>query len=211
MDLGEIRTDLLTWLAITAVDVDNGGTALPVEFGRMPKKVRTSPFVLAYLGPIGKHGWDFPSYVLNEVTGENVEQMRGVRTLPIRLSFRSFSQEWGKNARQFAEDFRNNMHSTESLEALAQTKLTLRSSSDQVATDYEMSGKLISQVELTVYFGAAGYQRTPAYDAGYVQTVNFEGQNYLLDQYGNPIEDALGNPVIDLDILEFSVDSRVEP
>jgi hypothetical protein len=140
-----------------------------------------------------------------------IEQMRGVRTLPIRFSFRTFNQSWGKNARQFAEDFRNNLQSTESLEALQQTKLTLQRSSDLVAADYEMSGKLISQVDLTVYFGAAGYQRLPSYDASYIQTVNFEAQNYLLDQYGNPIGDVLGNPVVDLDIREFSVDARIAP
>ena len=73
------------------------------------------------------------------------------------------------------------------------------------------SGKLISQVDMTVYFGLCGYQRTPSYDAGFVRTVNFEGQNYLLDQHGNPIEDALGNPVVDFDIREFSVDARIAP
>jgi hypothetical protein len=214
MNLGEIKTDLLTWLTVTARDVDENGVdqgPLPVEFGRSPKKVRTDPFVLVYRGPITKSGWDFPGYTFNESTGQYIEQMRGVRRLPIRFSFRAFNQSWEKSAAQFAEDFRNNLQSTESLTALAQTKLTLQNSSDLIATDYEMSGKLISQVEMTVYFGAAGYQRTPVYDAGYFQTVNFEGQNYLLDIDGNPIEDALGNPVIDLNILEFSVDSRIEP
>jgi hypothetical protein len=211
MDLGEIATDLQTWMAITCLDVDGGGAPLPVEFGRTPNKVHTSAFVRVYLGPIIKHGYDFPRYVLNQSTGAYVEQMRGVRTLPIRFQFRTFNQSWGKNARQFAEDFRNNLQSTESLEALQQTKLTLQRSSDLVAADYEMSGKLISQVDLTVYFGAAGYQRQASYDAGFIRTVNFEGQNYLLDIHGNPIEDAGGNPVVELDIREFTVDARIAP
>ena len=63
MDLGEIATDLQAWMAITCVDVDAGGSALPVEFGRMPNKVHTSAFVRVYLGPILKHGYDFPRYV----------------------------------------------------------------------------------------------------------------------------------------------------
>ena len=211
MDLGEIATDLQTWMTITCVDVDAGGSALPVEFGRMPNKVHTSAFVRVYLGPILKHGYDFPRYVLNESNGQFIEQMRGERTLPIRFQFRTFNQEWGKNARQYAEDFRNNLQSSASLQALEQTKLTLQRSSDLVAADYEMSGKLISQVDLTVYFGAAGYQRQASYDAGFIRTVNFEGQNYLLDVDGNPIRDGAGNPIVDLDIREFSVDSRRQP
>lgn len=211
MDLAEIAADLETWMATTATDIDNGGTALPVEFGRSPNKFRTDPFVRVYLGPIVKHGYDFPRYVLNESNGQFIEQMRGERTLPIRFQFRTFNQSWGKNARQFAEDFRNALQSTESLEALAQTKLTFRSSSDLIATDYEMSGKLISQVDLTVFFGAAGYQRSASYDASYIQTVNFEAQSYLLDVNGNPIEDLGGNPVVDLNIREFSVDARIAP
>ena len=211
MDLAAIATGLEAWLAVTAVDVDNGNAPLPVEFGRSPKVVQVSPFVLVYLGPIGKIGWDFPGYTFNETTGQYIQQMRGVRRMPVRFSFRSFSQEWGLNARQFAEDFRNNLQSTESLELLGDAKLALQSSSDLVSTDYAMSGKLISQVDMTVYFGLCGYQRTPSYDAGFLQTVNFEGQNYLLDQHGNPIEDAAGNPVVDLDIREFSVDARIAP
>ena len=56
MDLAAIATGLEAWLAVTAVDVDNGNAPLPVEFGRSPKVVQVNPFVLVYLGPIGKIG-----------------------------------------------------------------------------------------------------------------------------------------------------------
>jgi hypothetical protein len=210
VDLGAIKTDLETWLNVVARDKDNG-TPLPVQFGRKPTLALIDPFVLVYLGPIGKTGWDFPRYTHDSLTDEYNEQMRGERKLPIRFSFRSFDQEWGRNARQFAEDFRNDLQSTASLEALSATKLSFQQSTDLVETDYDFSGRLISQVDMTVIFGAAGYQRTPATDAGYIWDVNMQAQNHIVDQWGNPVYDSLQNPVIDLDVRDISVTGSLAP
>jgi len=211
MDLAALATGIETWLGVTALDVDGGGTALPVEFGRLPKKVHTSPFVLVYLGPIGKLGWDISRYTYNSTTGANIEQMHGARRMPVRISFRAFNQGWGKSARQFAEDFRVRHRKPESLETLRDAGMALWDSTDLIDTDYEYSGRLISQCDMTVYIGVWAYERSAATDAGFLQTVNFEGQSYLLDQHGNPIKDGTGNWVVDLNIKEFSVDARIEP
>lgn len=200
MDLATLSTALESWLNVTAVDVN--GTVpvpLPVEFGRIPKKVHTKPFVLVYLGPISQYGIDFPRYTYDELTDEYVEQMRGVRRIPVRFSFRSFDQGWGKNARQYAEDFRIRLTKQSAMEALGDAKLSLQETSDLVETDYEYSGRLISQVDMTVYFGIAAYERLGTDDAGYIRHVNITQQSIVMDEYGKPITDQQGNPVISED------------
>ena len=206
MDLSAVATGIETWLGLTAVDV-NGTVpvALPVEFGRLPKKVHTQPFVLAYLGPIGKLGYDFPRYTYNALTDEYVEQMRGVRRLPLRLSFRSFSQEWGKNARQYAEDFRVRLKKQSAMEALGDAKLALFDTTDLISTDYEYSGRLISQVDLTVYLGLCGYERLATDDTGYIKNVNIEGQAPVVDEYQNPVYDEAGDPVVAEETITINV------
>lgn len=196
MDLAAIKTGLEAWMAIVARDVDND-VALPVEYGRLPKVVHTTPFVLMYLGPIGKLGWDFHRYDYNQTTDEYFEQMRGVRRLPVRFSFRAFNQEWGLNARQFAEDFRTALQSTAAMEALGAAKLALQSSTDLIETDYEYSGRLVSQVDLTVNFGLCGYTRTPSYDAGYIWRADIYSENYIFDEAGTPVVDENGDYVTD--------------
>jgi hypothetical protein len=74
-----------------------------------------------------------------------------------------------------------------------------------VDTDYEYSGRLISQVDLTVVFGLWGYQRSPSYDAGYIKSVNIEGQGQVIDEWSKPVEDEEGNPVIVEDVMTINV------
>ena len=206
MDLGAIATGIEAWLAITAVDV-NGTVpvALPVEFGRLPKKVHTEPFVLVYLGPIGKLGWDFPRYVYDELTDTYVEQMRGVRRMPVRISFRAFNQGWGLNARQFAEDFRIRIKKQTAMEALGAAKLALFDTSDLVSSDYEYSGRLVSQVDLTVNLGLAAYERLATDDTGYIKSVAMEWQGQVIDEQSTPVEDESGNPVVVEEVITINV------
>lgn len=206
MDLATIKTGVEAWLNITAVDV-NGTVpvALPVEFGRLPKKVHTQPFVLVYLGPIGKLGYDFPRYTFDDLTGQYVEEMRGVRRMPLRLSFRSFDQGWGRNARQYAEDFRIRLKKQQSMEALGAAKLALFDTGDQVMTDYEYSGRLVSQVDMTVTLGLCAYERLATDDVGYIANVNIEGQSPVVDEACDPIYDELGNPVVSEETIEINV------
>ena len=212
MDLATLSTGINNWLAVTAVDV-NGSVPvpLPVQFGRLPKKVLLEPFVLAYLGPIGKLGYDFPRYTYNDLTDEYVEQMRGVRRMPLRLSFRAFSQEWGQNARQYAEDFRIRLRKQSAMEALGAAALALFDTSDLVETDYEFSGRLVSQVDLTVTLGLCGYERLATDDTGYIRHVNMEAESIVIDEYGVPVYDQDGNPVVEEETTAISVTADEAP
>jgi hypothetical protein len=208
VDLAAIETGLGAWLGITARNINKDGDdigPMPVEYGRRPKKVHTGPFVLAYLGPIGKLGWDFPRYTFNEITDELVEQMLGVRRMPVRFSFRAFNQDWGLNARQFAEDFRIRLKKDTAMAALGAARLALFDSTDLIETDYEYSGRLISQVDLTVVFGLCAFERNATDDVGYIKSVNIEGQGQVIDEWNKPVEDEEGNPVIVEDVMTINV------
>jgi hypothetical protein len=204
VDLAAIETGLETWMNIVARDVDNN-VALPVEYGRRPKKVHTSPFVLVYLGPIGKLGWDVPRYFFDELTDEYIEQMYGVRRMPVRFSFRAFSQDWGLNARQFAEDFRIRLKKDAAMAALGAAELALVDSTDLIETDYEYSGRLISQVDLTVVFSLWAFERNATDDVGYIKSVNIEGQSQVIDEWSKPVFDEEGNPVIVEEVMTINV------
>jgi hypothetical protein len=209
MDLGQIQTDLTAWLNVTALD--ELGAPLPVVYTEEPHKVYTGPSVRVELATISKAGHDLPQYTYNILTDEYTEQMWGVRRMRVRLTFRAFDQRWGGNARKYAEDWRISTQATDSIGALGTAGLALQETGELINNDVLFSNRLMSQVETDVTFGLWGYERRTRAETGYVRTVNFEGQNYLLDIDGNPIEDALGNPVIDLDILEFTVDGRIAP
>jgi len=209
MDLGQIQTDLTAWLNITALD--ENGAPLPVVYTEEPHKVITKPSVRVRLSSIVKSGHDLPQYTHDESTDDFTEQMWGVRRITVRLTFRSFDQRWAGNARQYAENWRISTQATDSIEALGTAGLALQGTGELINNDVLWSDRLMSQVETDITFGLWGYENRVRPDMGYIQTVYFEGQNYLLDQYGNPIEDALGNPVVDLDIKEFTVDGRIAP
>jgi hypothetical protein len=209
MDLGQIQTDLTAWLNVTALDALDA--PLPVIYTEEPHKVYTGPSVRVELATITKQGHDLPQYTHDALTDEYVERMWGVRRMRVRLTFRSFDQRWGGNARRFAESWRINTQATDSIGALGEAGLALRETGELINNDVVWGNRLMSQVETDVTFGLWGYESRVRADGGYLQTVHFEGQNYLLDIDGNPIEDALGNPVVDLDIREFSVDGRIEP
>jgi len=211
VDLATIKTGIEAWLAVTALNIDDAKSALPVEFARSPKKIHTKPFVKLRLGPIGTNGYDFPRYAYNDLTDEYVEQMRGVRRLPLHVQFIAFSQEWGKNARQFAEDFRARLKKQASMEALGDALLALQSTSDLIDTDYEMSGRLVSQVDMTVFLGLCGYERSPTDDVGYIRHVNMEAESPVFDEYGVQVYDQDGNPVVEEDTTTISVTADEAP
>lgn len=208
MDFDTLQTNITTWVGGLATD--RTGTAIPVEWGRQSQKVRTSPFILAYLGPIIPLGSDERVYAYDGLTDALEEKMFGVRRATFRLSFRNFDQRLGYSARYYAERFRIRTQSTFGIESLPDP-LGLVSTGELVETDYEWSGRMVNQVDMDVMFNFWFELVDPDYHGAHIQTVNFEAQNYLLDVDGNPIEDALGNPVVDLDIREFSVDARLEP
>jgi hypothetical protein len=205
MDLATIKTGIESWLNITAVDVDDSDTPLPVQFARAPKVIYTRPHVKVELGPIQTRGWDIPRYTYNALTDEYVEQMRGLRRLPLRVKFVAFDQEWGKNARQYAEDFRVRLRKQSSIEALRDALLAFQESTDLVDSDATLSGRLVSMVDLTVYLGLCGYERNPSDDVGYIKNVNIEGQGQVIDEMSQPIDDESGNPVVVEDTITINV------
>ncbi len=196
MDLGQIQTDLDTWVTTLS--------GLPVEWGRQPSKIYTSAFVLAYPGPIVKIGHDFPTYTHDTLTDQLVERMYGNRRMTLRLSFRSFDQRWGTSARHYAEQFRVKTQSTERSTPLMGLAC-LSDTGELVENDYEWSGRMVSQVDMDVTLGLWGYELNPTYDAGYIRHANIEGQGHVIDEMGNPVEDESGDPVIVEEVITINV------
>jgi hypothetical protein len=213
MDLGVVQTGIESWLNLTAVDVDNGNAPLPVEFARAPNKIHTKPSVLVHRGPILKKGHDVPKYTYNDVTGEYIQQMWGVREMVVRLQFISYNQQdWEKAARQYAEDWRIRAESDRSIFELGDSAgLALIETGELVDLDDEWSGHLRSRVAASCRFRLWGYERSASTDQGYIWNVNMEAQNHIVDQWGNPVYDSLQNPVIDLDVRDISVSGSLAP
>ena len=210
MNLGELKTNVTTWL--NAVAFDAFGQPLPVEFGLDPRRIYTKPFVVVYLGPIVRIGHDEPKWRFNDTTQELEEVMIGVRRVTLRLAFYSFDQNWAQDAAQYAENFRLLTQSTTSTDTIyGFVNVGLWGTGELIRTDFEWSGRMVSRVDLDVTLGVRAELQNTTYSGSFIQTVELEAQNYLLDQWGNPIEDGAGNPVIDQNIREFSVDSRFKP
>jgi hypothetical protein len=209
MNLGAIQTSITSWvegLMLQASLAREGETvAAQIEWGRQPMQYHTEPFILAYAGPIVKLGHDEPIYVYNELTDELEEKMIGVRRLMLRLSFRSFDQRLGWSSRQYAEDFRLLTQSSSSIDTLHSAYLGLWDTGELVDTDYEWSGRLVSQTDMDVTLGVRAELPNLGYSGSYIKNVNIEGYSYLLTEQGNPIEDELGNPVVDEEALTISV------
>ena len=207
MDLGVVQTGIESWLNLTAVDVDNGSVPLPVEFGRSPSKVHTSPFVLCYRGPILKMGHDIPQYTYDEITDEYIQQMWGVREMVVRFSFRAFNQDWDKAARQYAEDWRIRVESDRSILELSDSAfLAIIETGELVDLDYEWSGRLVSQVEASCRFRLWGYERNASTDAGYIKSVHVVGEQTIITEESDTVTDEQGQPIIgNDDIMDFTV------
>jgi len=197
MDFGQFKTELETWLALTALDKQSPPQPLPVEFGRSPQKVRTTPFVLCYLGATASPTRrSLPVYTYDELTDENTEEMHRLLRVPVRFSFRAFSQDWGSNAREFAEIFRANTSSEPAVNALGNARIGLWGTEALVDTDYEWSGRLVSQCDTTAVFGFRYHPSNQSRDAGYIRTVNMELEQRVLDEMGGIVYDNDGNEVV---------------
>lgn len=212
MDFAGLKTTLTTWLNLTAVDKQDPPQPIPVEFGRSPQKVHTTPFVLCYLGasaPLGRKA--LPIYTYDDVTDENTEELHRLLRVPVRLSFRAFSQEWGENAREYAEIFRTNTTSEAAINALGSARVGLWGTEGLVDTDYVFSGRLVSQCDTTVVMGFRYHPENQSRDAGYIKTVNMELEQTITDEYGNPVVDETGLPVVGEGTTAFSVTSDEAP
>lgn len=208
MDFAVLQTNFTDW--VEGLATDRTGAGVPVEWGRMPQKVHTGPFILAYLGAIVQRGQDVKRYDYDEVTDALDETMVGFRRATFRLSFRNFDQRLGYGARYWAERFRTRTQSTFGIQSLPDP-LGFQSTGELVETDYEWNGHMVNQVDMDVVLNFWMQVIDTDYDGAHIQSVNMEAQNYLLDEMGNPIEDTLGNPVVDLNIREITVSSLLAP
>ena len=188
MDYSAIQTNITAWVEQIST--------LEVEWGKMPQQMHQGPFILAYAGPVSAIGQDEPNYVYNEVTDDMDEQMLGVRRMIIRLSFRSFDQRLGNSARQYAEDFRILSQSTSSIDTLTDAYLGLISTGDLVETDYNWSGRAVSQVDMDVTLGVRADVSNTLYDGSYIKNVNVEEQDVVVDESCIPVVDEEGNPIV---------------
>ena len=198
MNLGENQSALTTWVQDTS--------GLSCEWGRLPRRFHTKPFVLAYAGPISSQGHDERTYSYNELTDALEEKMLGVRQLTLRLSFRSPDQRLGFSARQLAEDFRLMVESTPSIAFLNEAYVSFISTGDLVETDYEDASKrMMSQVDMDVVLGLRASKQNPNYDGSYIKHVELSSEQYVLDESDNSVVDEDGNHVTTEASDEFTV------
>ena len=210
MNLAQIQTQLSLWIEGLCEDaqIQSGRPVVPimVEWGRMPRKIRTGPYVLAYLGPIVGIGHDEPRYDYNDLTEELEEHMTGVRRMTLRLAFNSDDQRLGYSARQYAEDFRILTQSTTGKDTLHSfINLGLWGTGDLIEADWASSGRMESQVNMDVTLGVRAELMNPGYDGGYIKNVNIEGQSPVVDEACDPVYDELGNPVVAEETITINV------
>lgn len=206
MDLAAVQATVETWLNLTAVDPSQDPPQpLPVYFARQPHRFQLAPQVLVYPGPILKVGHDFPQYVYDETTEENIEQMYGVRKMIVRLSFRTFDQSWGNSARQFAEDWRIRTESTRSVAAMSNGGLAIWGTGELVETDYEWSGRMVSQVDVDATLGLWGFERNASTDEGYIETIVVEGERVVIDEYGQGVTENDATIITEENAIDFTV------
>lgn len=188
MNLGSMQTALTSWVEKYA--------GVPCEWGRLPQEVHLGASVLAYLGPITKLGHDERVQTYN--AGDDTTSVRvvGVRRVPVRLSFRSIDQRLGGSARQYAERLRAEMHETSSFADLRDADLSLVDSTELVESDYEWSNRMVSQVDMTIYFGARASFTDPNHDGSYIGTVNYNSAPYIVDEYGVPVNSETGETLV---------------
>jgi len=197
MDFSDLETNLTLWVGLLATD--RTGAVIPVEWGRQPQKVRTQPFVLAYLGAIVPLGIDWPEYEYDDLTDELVESMHGNRRVTLRLSFRNFDQRLGYSARYYAERFRARCRSTYSKGLLHDAKLSFWDTGGLVETDYVWSGRRVNQVDMDVTLGINFYIEDPDFTGEYINTVEMEQVSGVTDEYGKQVYTEIGEPVIEED------------
>jgi len=198
MDFDAIEADLKTWVS--------GLSEIPVEWGRQPHKVHTGPFIMAYIETITPIGHDEPRWAYNDATGKLEESMVGNRRVTLRLSFRTFSQIGSGAARQYAERFRGRTQSSTSVDTVHGFECIGQwGTGDLIESNYRWSGRWVSQADMNVTLGVRSEFFNPDYTGGFIKTVNVEGQNYIVDRFGTPVQDNLGNPLVPSDHIEITV------
>lgn len=205
----QLRSTFENWLS--SLKTKDGLDPLPVVWGRRPQKLYSGPIVLAYDGPRTHLGWDFPQWEYDDLTGELKEKRVALLRYVLRLSFRAYDQDPDFNARYFAERFKLLAYGTTSIDTLNASDIGLWGIGEIFDTDYEWSGRWVSQADTSVILGVRAELQDPTYGGGFIQIVNIEQQGIVTDEYGNPIHDEQGNPVVIEDSSQFTVTTQEAP
>lgn len=88
------------------------------------------------------------------------------------------------------------MNETSSFDDLRDADLAIIDSDPFVESDYFWSGRLASQVDLTVYFAARSSFADLNHDGSYIGTVNFDSEPYIIDEAGLPVLDENGRYLV---------------
>lgn len=195
IEFATLQTNITTWVE-SLVGLDADGDQINVEWGKQPQKIWTRAFILAYAGPITKLGHDWRGYAYDQQTDQQSETMYGVRLFPLRLSFRSFDQRLGRDARQYAEQFRLQIQSSDSTDFLAENCIGFVDTSDLIETDYEWSNRIVNQVDMTVMLQLHLDSLNPQYGGDYIDTVEVTGLDVIIDNLGIDVIDNLGNLLV---------------
>jgi hypothetical protein len=204
MDLAAVQTALTSWIETFS--------GLQVEWGRQPTKWRPADtaYVLAFPETISPVGWDEPTYSYDDLTDSLNETMVGLRTMVLRLSFRSSDQRMGSAARQAAENFRILIHSQASVDTLNDANIGFISAATLQDTDYEWSGRMVSQVDMELSLHIRARLLNPQADGSYIRSVTIGEQDYVVTEAGELVIDQDGNPVVTEDTDTFTVDADEE-
>lgn len=204
IDFATLQTNLTTWIeALVGLDAD--GDQINVEWGKQPQKIWTRPFILAYAGPITKLGHDWRGYAYDQQSDQQSETMYGLRLFPLRLSFRSFDQRLGRDARQYAEQFRLQIQSSNSTDFLAENFIGFVDTSDLIETDYEWSNRIVNQVDMTVTLALHLDSANAQYSGDYIDTVEVTEQHLIITEDGDPVVDENGDNVVSDDQVPFTI------
>ena len=209
MDFSDLETNLTLWVGSLATD--RSGTVLPVEWGRQPMKVRTSPYIRAFIGAIVPLGIDWPEYEYDELTDEIVESMHGARRVTLRVDFINFDQRLGRGAPYYAERFRGRTRSTFSKNMLRDYKISLWDTGASTEIPDTWSGRMLSHVSLDVTLGINFYIDDPDFTGEYINTVEMEQVSGVTDEYGKQVYTEIGEPVIEEDSRFITVTADEAP
>jgi hypothetical protein len=205
VNLGQLKTDVTTWLNAIAFDVL--GQPLPVEFGRMPRTIITKPYIVVYLAAVVPIGHDQPKWRENAITGALEEVMLGIRRVTLRLQFIAFNQEWGQDGAQYAEQFRGLVQSTTSKNTIHNfLNVGNWGTGPLTNIDFEWSGRMVSRVEMDVTLGVVSEVMNTDYDGSYIKSVNVVGEQTIITEQSDTVVDEQGETVIGEDsIMDFTV------
>jgi hypothetical protein len=185
VDLGTLQTVVTTWV--------EAASGVQLEWGRMPQKIHTEAFVLAYIGAITKSGHDERLQNFTFATDLTDVTVSGVRTMTLTLSFRSFDQRLGGSARSYAETFRTLIHSDTNIQTLVTAEIALVDTGELIDTDYEWSGRMVSQTDMDVTLAFRAAETDTVHDGSYIKYVNIDTEEYVVDEDDVVVVDVSGD------------------